>query len=65
MTKYMVAITEIVEYLVPVTAPNEERAGEIAERKIINTRDRDQWCVNVRAREVDGVSAATKPAVST
>lgn len=58
MTKYMVAITEVVEYLVPVTARNEEVAAEIAERKIERTRNRDQWCVSVRARECEGVNLA-------
>ena len=62
--KYMVAITEIVEYLVPVTAPNEERAAEIAENKIVRTRNRDKWCVSVRARECEGVNYADQPAAS-
>lgn len=57
--KYMVAVTEIVEYLVPVTAKNEEDAGELALEKIINTRNRDKWCVGVRARDVDGVNVQT------
>ncbi len=58
MPKYMVAVTEIVEYLVPVRAKDEEAAAEIAERKITNTRNRDQWCVNIKAREVEGVNPA-------
>lgn len=62
--KYMVAITEIVEYLVPVTAPDEESAGGIALDKIINTRDRDKWCVGVQARDIDGVMPNDAPAVS-
>lgn len=65
MPKYMVAVTEIVEYLVPVTAPDEEQAAEIGERKIEQTRNRDKWCVGVQAREVDGVEIVSKPRVST
>lgn len=64
MTKYMVAITEIVEYLVPVEAPNEERAGEIAEQLITDSADRDKWCCDVRAREIEGVELSTQPAVA-
>lgn len=56
--KYMVAITEIVEYLVPVTARDEDAAGEIALNKIVRTRNRDKWCVGVNARDVDGVNPA-------
>lgn len=56
--KYLVAVTEIVEYLVPVTARDEDAAGELALDKIINTRNRDKWVSGVNARDVDGVNAA-------
>lgn len=63
MPKYTVAITEIVEYLVPVTADDEDAAGEIGLDKLINTRNRDKWCTDVTARDIDGVNpnAAAKP----
>lgn len=60
MPAYLVTITEIVVYQVPVTADNEDQAGEKAEAKIINTRNRDKWCSEVRNREVDGVEPYPK-----
>lgn len=65
MARYTVAITEIVEYLVPVTARSEADAERIGLNKIVMTRNRDQWCVNLRAREVDGVNSDDQPRSST
>lgn len=62
--KYVVAITEIVEYLVPVTARSEADAERLAMNKIVMTRNRDQWCVAVRARECEGINLDEPPAVS-
>ena len=64
MPRYMVAITEVVEYLVPVRAVNEKEAERIGEAKLVRTRNRDGWCVSVQAREVDGVNIDTPPARS-
>jgi hypothetical protein len=50
----MVAITEIVEYLVPVEANDEELAARIGEERIQTGADRDRYCVGIQARECDG-----------
>lgn len=58
MPKYMVAVVEIVEYLVPVESNSEDNAAEIAVAAVTETADRDKWCVAVRERECEGVNAA-------
>lgn len=60
--RYMVAVTEIVEYLVPIEADNEEDAAEMGEAAVCEAGDRDKWCVGVRARECDGVNVAKEQA---
>lgn len=64
MPRYLVAITEIVEYLVPVTAKGEAEAEIKGINKIVRTRNRDQWCVGVQARECEGVNSDDSPRVS-
>lgn len=58
MPKYTVAITEIAEYLVPITARNEMEADREAMDKFLRTSfdGRGKWKVAVRACEVDGVN---------
>lgn len=56
MNKYTVAITEIVEYLVPVDATSPQAAEEIGMQMLIDHADRDKWCVAVTERDVEGVN---------
>ena len=58
MPRYMVEMTEIVHYSVPVRAKDADAAEQIAERKLIRTRNRDQWCTDVSERDVDNVGIA-------
>lgn len=61
MPHYTVAITEIIEYLVPVEADNEEQAAELGEKLLTDSADRDKWVVNCRARECEGVNLEPTP----
>ena len=63
---YQVAIAEIVEYLVPITARNEMDADRAAMQKFLRTsfEGRVRWRVAVRACEVDGVNSDDAPRVS-
>jgi hypothetical protein len=56
MPKYQVAVTEVVQYLVPVEASDLESAEQVAINKIVNAADRDKWFVDCHARECDGVN---------
>ena len=56
MAKYTVAITEVVEYLVPVEAESEEAAEEAGMQMLVDSDNPDQWFVAVTARECDGVN---------
>lgn len=62
MPKYTVAITEIVEYLVPVTALSELDADRAAMGKFTRTSfaQRVKWQVAVRACEVEGVNPVSE-----
>jgi Cu/Ag efflux pump CusA len=56
MAKYTVAVTETIEYLVPVEGDNEEIAEQSGLDRIVDTADRNKWFVACRAREVEGVN---------
>lgn len=58
MPKFNVAMTEVVEYLIPVEAADEAEAEEKARLTYTNsTREAaDDWFVCVRARECEGVN---------
>ena len=56
MPKYTVAVTEVIQYLVPVEADNEEDAEEMGIDLIIEAADRDQYFVACTARDCDGVN---------
>lgn len=56
MTKYTVAITETIEYLVPVDVANEEIAEQTGLEIIISSADRDKYVVDCRVRECEGVN---------
>jgi hypothetical protein len=58
MPRYTVAITEIVEYLVPVEAADEADAKEAANEILLQSEDANEFFVAVRVREVEGVNEA-------
>lgn len=58
MKKYTVAITEIIEYLVPVEAANEQEAESAGLAKFMHSGDPNEYAVSIQSREVEGVNEA-------
>lgn len=56
MPTFMVAVTEIIEYLVPVEAPDAESAEQVGIAKIVDAENRDKYFVSCHARDCDGVN---------
>ncbi len=57
MPKYNVAITEVLEYLVPIEAENASAAERVAEKAFNDAADRwEKFGVALRLREIEGVN---------
>jgi hypothetical protein len=63
MPRYTVAITEIVEYLVPVEAADEAGAKEAANEIFVQSEDIGEFFVAVRARGIYGVNTVAESEV--